>query len=313
MPRTRMRRAARRTSLADRLLAEGGRRSWRRCGRHRTSRDRALMSETVVVTASAGSFPGLAVRCGRYRWRSEERPLMSFAPPVDWAPLDRALERLARFHGMAFTSPRAASAFAARLGQRRDAHPSPEQLPPLWASGAATAERPGPLGPVQTPSSAADRAIGAAAALARAMLASRAGGPVLFPCGELRRDELPARLRQEGIEVEEVVCYRSVLARDDGGQVRRGARLVCWWWRAPASPSSWLRACPPEARPPILAVGPTTAAAARAAGWPPAGGGRGAHRRGGGYRGANPAHRCDERSVSAGLPARSRSSGRRSG
>ncbi len=222
----------------------------------------------VVITASAGSFPGLADSLRAIPLEVEERPLLSFAPPVDWGPLDRALEHLARFHGIAFTSPRAASAFAARLAQRRERIPSPEQLPPLWASGASTAEALDQLGPVQTPSSAADRAIGAAAALARAVIASRAGGPVLFPCGELRRDELPARLRQEGIEVEEVICYRSVLARDEEARfaAERASLLVV---ASPSVAQLLVRVCPPEARPPILAVGPTTAAAARAAGWPP--------------------------------------------
>jgi uroporphyrinogen-III synthase len=92
---------------------------------------------------------------------------------------------------------------------------------------------------------------------------------VLFPGGEIRREELTARLRHEGVEVEEVVCYRSVLAGEKEARAaaeRAGILVVA----SPAVANLLARACPPEVRPALLAVGPTTAASARAAGWPPA-------------------------------------------
>jgi uroporphyrinogen-III synthase len=94
-------------------------------------------------------------------------------------------------------------------------------------------------------------------------------GPVLFPCGEIRRDELPTRLRQEGIEVDEVVCYRSVVAGEDAAReaVRRAGILIV---ASPTVAELLARASAPAPRPSLLAVGPTTAAAARAAGWSPA-------------------------------------------
>jgi uroporphyrinogen-III synthase len=110
---------------------------------------------------------------------------------------------------------------------------------------------------------------GAAAALADALLASGLRGPVLFPCGDIRRDELPARLRDEGIEVVEVVCYRSVLAGE--AEARRTAeRAQVLVVASPSVADLLARACPAGVRPALLAVGPTTAAAARASGWPPA-------------------------------------------
>jgi uroporphyrinogen-III synthase len=68
------------------------------------------------------------------------------------------------------------------------------------------------FGPIRAPGEDAVGRLGAAAALAREMLDSGVRGPVLFPCGEIRRDELSARLRAEGVDLTEVVCYRSVLA-----------------------------------------------------------------------------------------------------
>jgi uroporphyrinogen-III synthase len=222
----------------------------------------------VVITASTGSFPGLVEALRAIPAVVEEHPLMSFAAPVDWGPVDRALEHLARFDAIAFTSSRAAGAFAQRLAERSGRAGSVAQLPPLWASGGTTAEALAQIGPVRTPSKAADQEPGAAEALARALLASGVKGPVLFPCGELRRDELPARLRQEGIEVEEVICYRSVLAGErEARSAAEGARLLVV--ASPSVAQLLARACPSHLRPAVLAVGPTTAAAARACGWPP--------------------------------------------
>jgi uroporphyrinogen-III synthase len=108
-----------------------------------------------------------------------------------------------------------------------------------------------------------------AEALALAMLDAGVGSPVLFPCGDTRRDELPERLRSQGIEVEEVVCYRSVLASESVARAAaaRGTMLVV---ASPTVANLLVRACPPDIRPDLLALGPTTAASARASGWLPA-------------------------------------------
>jgi uroporphyrinogen-III synthase len=125
------------------------------------------------------------------------------------------------------------------------------------------------FGPVQVPSDSALRDLGAADALAQAMLAAGVSGPVLFPCGDLHREELPARLRGKGIVVEEVVCYRTLLAAvsDARAAAERALVLVV---ASPSVADLLARACPLRVRPALLAVGPTTAAAARASGWPPA-------------------------------------------
>ena len=40
------------------------------------------MPDAVVVTASAGSFPGLVQALGRLAVPVEEHPLLTFAPPM---------------------------------------------------------------------------------------------------------------------------------------------------------------------------------------------------------------------------------------
>jgi uroporphyrinogen-III synthase len=171
---------------------------------------------------------------------------------------------------VAFTSPRAAAAVVDRIAGRGTRWPKGGNTPSVWAGGPATAAVLGTtLGPVRSPNEAAAEMRGAAGALARAMLDAQVSGPVLFPCGDIRRDELPAQLRSHGIAVDEVVCYRSVLASESAAHAAaaRGTMVVV---ASPTVADLLVRACPPDARPDLLAVGPTTAASARASGWLPA-------------------------------------------
>ncbi len=225
-----------------------------------------------MLTVSPGGFPGLAERLRKIPVEVEEHPLLTFAPPVDWAPVDQAVRDLQRFEALAFTSPRAAAAFAERYtASRVGAHRRQSDMPLLWAGGPGTEAALGQLGrPVQRASDEEIARLGAGAALAAAMVEARIVGPVLFPCGEIRRDELPTRLRREGIEVTEVVCYRSVLADEAAARAaleRAGIVVVA----SPSVADLVTRAAKgARPRPRMLAVGPTTAAAARAAGWTPA-------------------------------------------
>lgn len=228
------------------------------------------MADTVVLTASAGTFPGLAEALKEIPVAVEERPLLSFGPPLDWKPLDAALDRLGGYGSIAFTSRRAAHAFTARMRSRDISWSGREDAPVVWAVGQATAaELGGMLGSVRVPGRSGTAKQSAAEILARSMVQEAVSGPLLFPCGDLRRDELPDELRKHGIEVDEVVCYRSVLA--DESQARtaaaRGTVLVV---ASPSVADLLARACPRATRPELLAVGPTTAASARAAGWSPA-------------------------------------------
>jgi uroporphyrinogen-III synthase len=227
-----------------------------------------LTVETVVLTASAGRFPGLAEALKQLRVAVEERPLLKFAPPNEWRDLDDVLDRLPSYGAVAFTSPRAARAFTERWKTRGMSQPSGSSTPEVWAGGAATkAALEGIFGSVRTPTGAGES--GAAATLARAMINARVRGPVLFPCGDLRRDELPDELRRHGIVVEEVICYRSVLADESEARAAaaRGTVLVV---ASPSVADLLARSCPPDHRPELVAVGPTTATASRSAGWPPA-------------------------------------------
>ncbi len=227
------------------------------------------MRGTVVITASTGTFPGLIEALQALPVAVEECPLMEFAAPLDWSPVDRALERIQEFDAVAVTSPRAARAFAGRVATRNVTDAFASGHPALYAGGQATAEALGTeMGAVRVPPSRRSSRMGAAAAVAAVMIEDGVKGPVLFPCGDLRRDELPARLTDDGITVEDVVCYRSVLASEGAARAaaERAQVLVV---ASPSVADLLARACPPGVRPLMLAVGPTTAAAARGSGWPP--------------------------------------------
>ncbi len=160
------------------------------------------MPGAVVITASSGTFPGLVEAVRAIPAPVEEIPLMEFAPPLDWRPVDQALDRIDEFDAVAVTSPRAARAFAGRVATRgMTERLARSHRPALWAGGQATADALGKgMGKVHQPSTKSSVRLGAAAALASAMLKGGVKGPVLFPCGDLRRDELPARLQDEGVD-----------------------------------------------------------------------------------------------------------------
>lgn len=227
------------------------------------------MRRVVVLTASDGSFPGLAQALRELDVPVEERPLLTFSAPLDWSPVDAAIDDAGRYEVVALTAPRAATALAARVDARGVSLRAAGR-PALWVAGPATAAALGSrLDNVRLPDAAELGRHGAAEALVRAMRREGVEGPVLFPCGDHRRDELPARLRSQGIAVDEVVCYRSVLAGAD--QARAAAeRAEILVVASPSVAGLLARSCSAGLRPRLLAVGPTTAEAARASGWPAA-------------------------------------------
>jgi uroporphyrinogen-III synthase len=225
--------------------------------------------ERIVLTASAGSFPGLAEALSGPGRTVAEQPLIRFTSPSDWTPLDQALDRLHHYKDVALTSPRAARALATRLVHRRIRWPL-ANAPTVWAGGAGTAAAlGGNLRSVRTPDDQVVGSRGAAEALAQLMLDAGVAGPVLFPCGGTRREDLPRHLESEGVRVDAVVCYQSVLADESEARAAAGGATLL----IVASPSVahlLMGACPPGSRPDIVAVGPTTAAAARDGSWEPA-------------------------------------------
>lgn len=226
----------------------------------------------VVVAASAGTFAGLADALRPLPAEVESIPLLTFAPPEDWAPVDLALRRWPEYEAVVFTSPRSAQAVRERASAGGVALPAEaaRERPQIWAAGPGTARELGSgFGPIRQPGERLAGEHGAAAALAAEMIGAGLRGPVLFPCGDVRRDELPRRLREAGITVDEVICYRTVLAGAEEAR-RAASRARVLVVASPSVAGLLADSCAETGRPALVAVGPSTADAARAHGWPPA-------------------------------------------
>lgn len=230
------------------------------------------MIPVVVIAASAGTFAGLAEALQSVRASVESIPLLTFAPPEDWEPVDLALRRWSEYEAIVFTSPRSAHAVRGRAETNGiTLHPmAARHTPQIWAAGPGTARELGSgFGPIRQPGERLAGEHGAAVALAVEMNGAGLRGPVLFPCGDLHRDELTRRLREQGITVDEVVCYRTVLAGADEAR-RAAARAQVLVVASPSVAGLLARSCSESGRPALVAVGPSTAEAARMHGWPPA-------------------------------------------
>jgi uroporphyrinogen-III synthase len=212
----------------------------------------------IVITLSNGTLDGLDRSLDRLGARWMHTPLLTFESSEFWPALSASLAAVDRFGAVAISSPRSAALYAKAVREARVVSP------PVWATGPGTARELRRLNPVHFVESPARD--GAAAALARMMVMHGVPGPVLFPCGEHHRDVLPSTLRDAGIEVEEFVCYRAVIAPEEmlresaasGDVIIVGSGRVA---RALAA------AVPSVARPALVALGPVTAAAAFVAGW----------------------------------------------
>jgi uroporphyrinogen-III synthase len=213
----------------------------------------------VVLTGARDGFTGLADALAGAGYAVVEQPLLSFTPPEGWSAFDGALAGIDTFRAVAVTSPRAAEALAARLPRK------PCRVP-VWTSG----ERSGSaladcFSTIHVVRGCGD---GAAESVAAEMLRAGIGGPVLFPCGNIRRETFTQRLEAAGIRVQAEVCYRTVLGSGEAARaaLRAGDILVV------TSPSV-ARLLATEhggaARPRLVAVGPTTAGELVHTGWPP--------------------------------------------
>jgi uroporphyrinogen-III synthase len=218
----------------------------------------------VVLTLSDGALAGFEARLAAGGHEVRRVPLVTFEAPATFETLDAALVQSRHYAAVAVTSPRA----AAVLAQRIEAGGHAPLHTPVWTVGERTAA---PLRPLcDDVRVVAPRAgePGAAESLAAAMRAARVHGAVLFPCGELRRDALPALLSGAGCRVDEVLCYRTVLPAPEAARAALGrAPLVVVG--SPSVAALLARAVPVAERPMLVAVGPTTGAAAEAAGWIP--------------------------------------------
>lgn len=193
-------------------------------------------------------------------------PAIQILDPTDWAPLDGALERLAAFDWVLFTSQSAVERVSKRLAGR----PLPPSLR-IAAVGEATALHLREQGwPVHfIPADA--RAVGLIAELLPQL---GPGTRLLLPRGDLADQRLPEALLAAGCIAECVITYRTAPAtQPDPALIAECRQGLDWLLFTSGSTVTGLLALlggqPPQALAPgvrIAVLGPETKRAAEAAG-----------------------------------------------
>ncbi len=169
-------------------------------------RSSPLAGKRIVITRAAGQSDSLIKALQERGATPVLLPLLSFAPPEDFAPLDAALRHLPQFDWLFLTSQNALGAVAERckfLGVAfADVAPSLR----IAAVGPATAGAAEKLG--LRIAHVASRHQGAA--LAQELAAEMPGRHVLLPRSDRANADLIDALRNLGARVTDVVAYRTM-------------------------------------------------------------------------------------------------------
>jgi uroporphyrinogen III methyltransferase/synthase len=169
---------------------------------------RPLFGKRILVTRAreqASSFVELLEAQGA---EVLQFPLIEFAPPETWRPLDQAIERLETYRWVIFTSANGVEAFFLRLqALRQDARRLGAAK--ICAIGPATAEILERHSIIPDVVPREFRAEGVIEAFAQYDLR---GARILLPRAEVARDLLPKELEELGATVEVVPAYRTVRA-----------------------------------------------------------------------------------------------------
>jgi uroporphyrinogen-III synthase len=219
---------------------------------------------SAVLTREIDAHSGYIAALGALGLEVVAMPVTHTEPPRDPMALPRALE-----HGGHAAIVIASARAAAALAQAREHVTS---LPEVWAVGPATKRALAAAGiTAHHPPGVVD-----GASLAQAMIASPqlAGRRVLVPRAEDGRDDAIAVLRSAGIEVVDVIAYRTVPTAADDPAIAEGVQLlsagtaaVCAVF-APSQVAALAAVLGPlgELRVPFAAIGDTTGAVLREAG-----------------------------------------------
>lgn len=183
---------------------------------------RPLFGKRVLITRAkeqAGELAGLLAACGA---EPVEAPTIQVVPPDDWAPVDRAIERIGTYDWVVFTSVNGVARFMARHRMRgHDARSFAGRR--VCCIGPRTAEELARYGMTADVLPEEFQAEGVLAALAAGDLKQKR---ILIPRAEVARELLPEQLRAMGAQVDVVSVYKTVVpqgAIDEWcGQLREG-------------------------------------------------------------------------------------------
>jgi uroporphyrinogen III methyltransferase/synthase len=161
----------------------------------------SIPGRTIVILRPSAQAKNLKKLLERERARVVCAPVIKIVQPDSFVPLDRALNRLAGYDWVVFSSANAVRSFLARAKKLKISKPAARSA----AVGAATASLLKEAG--WKASFVARESTGAA--LARD-LPVRRGDKVLLPRAKKAGEDLPRILRARGAKVDAVEAYRTV-------------------------------------------------------------------------------------------------------
>ena len=174
--------------------------------------NRPLWGKRIVVTRAREQASALSERLREAGAQPIEYPVIAFAPPLDWTPLDQALAKLDEYRWVIFTSVNGVRFMLERMAalgmQPRLLHHHQ-----IGAIGPATARELEQVGlratfvPTEFVAEAVIEQIG-----------DVAGQHILLPRADIAREALVAGLQAKGAHVDNVVAYRTVLGTGDEEQ-----------------------------------------------------------------------------------------------
>jgi uroporphyrinogen III methyltransferase / synthase len=230
-----------------------------------------LAGKRIVITRSAAQSEVLARELSARGAIPVVVPLVAFADPEDFAPLDAAIAEIQRFDWMILTSAQAVRALVKRSGELKRGLIPPGSRLRIACVGPVTAEAAQQAGfPAEY---VAETHTGAG--LAEELGNRLKGQKVFLPRSDRANPDLPPALQRHGAQVTEVIAYRTLRPTDvDQRNLRRiaeGEAAAVLFFSPSAVQcftelfgSEQLRALQDKLA--ITAVGPVTANALRQAG-----------------------------------------------
>lgn len=166
----------------------------------------SLAGKRIVITRAAAQSDALAQELSSRGALPVVLPLVSFAEPEDFSPLDRAITELQQFDWLILTSAQAVRSIVQRAAELRQALIRTGSHSRVACVGPATAEaaRNAKL-PVEYVA-ATHNGVG----LANELGGKLNGARVLLPRSDRANPDLPVALKRHGAQVNEVIAYRTV-------------------------------------------------------------------------------------------------------
>lgn len=184
---------------------------------------KSLAGKRIVITRSAAQSEAIARELSARGAIPVVLPLVAFAEPEDFAPLDMAIAGIQKFDWMILTSAQAVRSLVKRGEELKQGLVRGESKPKIACVGPVTA------GAARQAGFAVEYVAEthSGAGLAGELGSKLAGAKVLLPRSDRANPDLPLALKRQGAEVSEVIAYRtlrpSAVDERDLGQIADGA------------------------------------------------------------------------------------------